>query len=184
LRLPLILVLAAVVAMLVASRVRAAARAIPPQAPLEIDRVSGELRLTASVRSSAPPPDLVVASKDSPHAHSALFVSDSTCDEVRTALATLGLDGDGGGAPVALHVQWPGSGGRHPVAGILAEGEPGSARLDFRFCRNAGLDESDVGCIVRVASPGRPSSDQGTVSRSIADRLPRPGTTVVLTLRK
>jgi hypothetical protein len=177
--------------MLVASRVRAAARALPAQPPIEIDTTSEELRLSASVQSTAQPPDLVVASKDSPHAHSALFVSDASYEEVRTALAALAAaregagaaDGHGDATPLAVHVQWPGSGGRHPLADVLAEGGPGSARLDFRFPGHAGLDESDAGCIVRVASSSRPNAGPGTAVTPIADRLPRPGTAVVLILR-
>ena len=181
-RLALVLVVLAVVAMLVASRLRAAARAIPAQPPLQLDRANREVNFTATVQAAAESLDHVVVSKDSAQAASALFVSDSTDEAVLAAFAALEPGHDAGGEAVDLLVQWAGSGGRHSMADMLALAHPRSPRLDFRLPGNARLDASDAGCIVRVASSSHPNI-QGTVANSIADGLPRPGTAVVLTLK-
>jgi hypothetical protein len=182
-RIALILVVLAVVAMLVASRIRAAARGIVPDPPLQLDQTHREVRFTATLQSAVGALECVVRSKESAPLTSALFVSDSSADSVLAAFGALDPHHGGDGAPVDLLVHWPGSGGRRFVADIIAEGRPRSPRLDFRLPGNAEPEESEAGCIVRVASSSHPNGIQQTTGGSIAERFPRPGTPVVLTLK-
>jgi hypothetical protein len=182
-RIALILVVMAVVAMLVASRIRAAARGIVPDPPLQLDETHREVRFTATLQSAVGDLGCVVRSNDSAPLSSALFVAHSSADAVLAAFGALDPHYGGDGAPVDLLVHWPGSGGRRSVSDIIAEGRPRSPRLDFRLPGNAGPEESEAGCIVRVASSSPPNVIQQTTGGSIAEGFPRPGTAVVLTLK-
>jgi hypothetical protein len=183
-RVALLLVVLAVVAMLVASRIRAAARDALSHSPLEVNHAGREVTFTATIQPFAPALHHLVAAKDSAPAGSALFLSDPSDDSVLGAFATLEpREGTPDGAPVDLLVQWPGSGGRHSLRDIIAQAHPEAPRLDFRLPGIATRHRSDAGCIVLIGSSGDPAVTEGAAGQSIADTLPRPGTAVVLTLR-
>jgi hypothetical protein len=181
-RIALIFVVLAVVAMLVASRIRAAARGVEPDPPLQLDQARREVRFTATLQPAAGDLECVVRSLESAHQASALFLTDSSADSVLAAFSAIDPN-HGTSAAVDLLVRWPGSGGDHSVSELLAQGPLPSLRLDFRLPGGAGLDDHGAGCIVRVASPAQPDIIQRTAGHSMAEGFPRPGTVVVLTLK-
>ena len=182
-RIALIFVVLAVVAMLVASRIRAAARAVEPDPPLQLDQARREVRFTATLQPAAGALECVVRSMESAHQAPALFLADSSADSVLAAFSAIDPHHRASAAGVDILVRWPGSGGSHSVSELLAQGPPASPRLDFRLPGGAGLDDHGAGCIVRVASPAQPDIIQRTANDSMAEGFPRPGTVVVLTLK-
>lgn len=147
----------------------------------------------------------------------ALFVSDESDHDVRVALERLGAkpgenltpatwnerdnpksaepDKRVAGTALDVFVEWRGSGGRIPLARLLAEEGLGAPRLDLRYGGNERWQkEFKSGCIVCLyscpggavgnhAHPIRDYVRDGVVYSSIPDRLPPSGTRVTIIMK-
>lgn len=194
-----------------------------PVAKPVVDTEAGEVRFTASVHPDAMKRPFGVQGhhaivwKEGRSHWWALLVSDVSDDEVRNALEALGAragenlsaeawtardDPDNGepdkrveGTPVEVLVEWPGSGGRIPLAGLLAEEGRDTPALDLRYGGNARhREEFRSGCIVCLyscpggaignhAHPIRDYVRDGVIYASRSGRLPAAGTKVTVVLK-
>lgn len=149
-----------------------------------VDRARREVRFTATVQPNAMNRPFGVKGH---HAivwsggkskNWALFVSDASDHDVRTALESLGAkpgenltadawnrrddpmsgepDKKVNGTPIDVFVEWTGSNGRVPLASLLTEKDRPAPRLDFRYGGNERWQkEFHSGCIVCLYScPG------------------------------
>jgi len=188
-----------------------------------VDRVHREVRFTATVHPNAMSRPFGVQGhhaivwKEGGAKTWALFVSDASDHDVRLALDSLGAhrgenltldtwnarkdptnrepDKRVEGSPVAVFVEWRGSGGRVPLARLIAEEHHPAPLLDFRYGGNEKYQKDfKSGCIVCLyscpggaignhAHPIRDYVRDGVVYASIPDRLPPSGTKVTIILK-
>lgn len=183
-RFALALVAAALVAMLVASRIRAAARTETSTPPLQTDRERQEVRITATVQPGAMDHPLGVKGhhaivwKEGRSSSWALFTSDASDHDVRLALDALGAHRGENlsaaawnaredpsnpepekrveGTPIEVFVRWNGSGGPVPLSALIAEKGHPAPLLDFRYGGNERYQtDFKSGCILCLYScPG------------------------------
>jgi hypothetical protein len=191
-------------------------------APL-VDRARREVRITARVQPHAMKRPLGVKGhhaivwKGGRAKTWALFVSDASDRDVRAALDSLGAragenltpdswnerenpksrepDKRVEGTPVEVFVEWRGSGGRVPLAHLIAEEGHAKPQLDFRYGGNEVYQKDfKSGCIVCLyscpggaignhAHPIRDYVRDGVVYASVPKRLPPSGTKVTITLK-
>ena len=197
--------------------------ALPAFAAPVVDRPHREVRFTATVQPNAMARPFGVQGhhaivwKGGKSHKWALFVSNESDRDVRRALNALGaragenLTADSWnarkdpqnrepdkrveGTPIAVFVEWRGSGGRVPLSRLIAEANHPTPLFDFRYGGNEVYQkEFKSGCIVCLyscpggaignhAHPIRDYVRDGVVYASIPDRLPPAGTKVTIILK-
>jgi len=199
-----------------------AAFAAPAMKPV-VDRAHHEVRFTATVQPHAMERPFGVEGHHAivwsggKSKYWALFVSDASDHDVRVALDSLGAhrgenltpdawnarenpvnrepDKRVEGTLIHVLVEWPGSGGRIPLAQLLTEKDQPAPNLDFRYGGNEQWQKDfKSGCIVCLyscpggavgnhAHPIRDYVRDGVVYASVPERLPPGGTKVTIILQ-